>query len=327
MPRIRISSFIIHLFVWLALMTFPLIFRIKGETSALMDPVFIRHYIQFCLIYIVVFYIHAYYLFPVFYFKKKYTIYVLSVIVLFVGALTFQPYGRMLRDKNHPPLYCVKASDHPIRKRLNRHLEFDSILMLITVLGMGSAIRSVRELRLTDTRVLLSETKQANTTVSFNNEITTEGSQKLADIVHYTTTNGAARGLVPLSVELTHISDYIELQKPHLDKTVTLSYLVSGNPDGHQIIPLTLITFIENIFKYEQINHTSAPITISIDIMDDRIDFYTQHQLADRQKKNTSADSDFKNTRQRLEQLYPGQFTLKTKQKKDVLTVNLILFY
>ena len=78
---------------------------------------------------------------------------------------------------------------------------------------------------------------------------TPEAIVKLASFLRYVIQD-AQQDQVSLAKELAYIGHYVTLQKFRLDDTVQVDYQIDGNPNGKQIAPLILISFIENAFKY-----------------------------------------------------------------------------
>ncbi|ETZ24921.1 hypothetical protein [Pedobacter sp. V48] len=86
------------------------------------------------------------------------------------------------------------------------------------------------------------------------------------------------------------------------------------------------MTFIENVFKYGLSNHVEAPITISIDVFEDKIVFKSENRIFENMQNNDRLGVGIKNTKQRLEHLYPGKHQLNIDDKDGVFKANLVLF-
>nr|WP_068893193.1 sensor histidine kinase [Pedobacter panaciterrae] len=362
MIRFQTSTIIIHTVAWLLFMSFPLLFFSQGGNShdnsihGLSWP-----YLQFPLVYMFIFYINAYYLFPKFYVKKKYVIYTLSVLLLLAAVMIIKPFDRMMQEgKGHDrpmpprPMAEVPMTDLKMDRRplppIDRPFKFDilSFFVFAMVMGMGTALSSIKELQLTEKRAILAEADRANAELSFlkaqinphflyntlNNIYTlcVTGSQnaadsimKLSNIMRYVTDEAEAN-FVSLQGELDCIRDFIDLQKLRLGKKVSLTYHVTGDPSGHLISPLILMTFIENVFKYGLSNHVEAPIAINIDVFQDRVVFKSQNKIFENKQNNDRLGVGIKNTTQRLDHLYPGKYQLSINDKDGAFNVNLVLF-
>lgn len=362
MIRFQISTIIIHVVAWLLFISFPLLFFSQGGNfhgnwmGELSWP-----YLQYPLVYMFIFYINAYYLFPRFYVKRKYTIYSFLVILLLVVVMFIKPFDRMMQegkqnDRPRPPRPMTEfprgefKMDERARPPIDKPFKFDilSFFIFAMVMGMGTALSSIKELQLTEKRAILAEADRANAELSFlkaqinphflyntlNNiytlcvtgsENAADSIMKLSNIMRYVTDEAQAN-YVPLQGELDCIRDFIDLQRLRLGKKVSLNYNVTGNSFGHLISPLVLMTFIENVFKYGLSNHVEAPVSINIDIFEDKIVFRSENRIFDSKQNNGRSGVGIKNTRQRLDHLYAGRYQLNIDDKSEVFSVNLVLF-
>jgi len=68
---------------------------------------------------------------------------------------------------------------------------------------------------------------------------------KLSEMMRYTMKD-VQQDFVLLEDEINYISNFIELQKIRLDRSVRLDYCILKNIPALQIAPMLLISFIEN---------------------------------------------------------------------------------
>ena len=119
MFRSRATNFFIHVSGWLVFLGFPLLFMNRTQESSSSTFFVIRspYYWLFCLTYIVMFYLNAWYLVPKFIFKKKYIYYGL-IILLLTGCVYFlQPFDNLLGHnlRQNPKLkseFSIPAVSH-----------------------------------------------------------------------------------------------------------------------------------------------------------------------------------------------------------------------
>ncbi|WP_166664919.1 sensor histidine kinase [Pedobacter metabolipauper] len=367
-------------------MSFPLLFMNQDSSTNANNLQFSWVYVQFPLVYILIFYTNAYYLFPKFYVKKKYILYTLSLFILLAAVMFLKPFDQLLQHNNAskrlgPPMPPPMEQQHmndgmdriheedgrpvPHGPENNRHFDILSFCGFVMVIGLGTALSSIKEWQLTEKRAILAEADRANAELSFlkaqinphflyntlNNIYTlsitgspdaSDSIMKLSNIMRYVTDEAQAN-FVTLQDELDCIGNFIDLQKLRLGKKVILNYTTTGNPDGHQISPLILMTFIENVFKYGLSNHEEAPVTIAIDIEPDKINFFAQNRIfknRNEQERNPGERRDpttqkspgdertglgIKNTKQRLDHLYAQKYSLKIDEQQELFTVKLIL--
>ena len=102
--------------------------------------------------------------------------------------------------------------------------------------------------------------------ISKYSEETAESILLLSDIMRYALTSTAADGKVGLDQEIDNIESFLKLNQARFNQRLSIIYEIDGNPAGLRIIPLVLITFVENVFKYADLLSSSNPAKISIQI-------------------------------------------------------------
>ncbi len=135
----------------------------------------------------------------------------------------------------------------------------------------------------------------------------------LADLMRYAFTEPEADGKVELAAEIAHIENYLSLNKIRFNDQLYLNFNSTGNIDDIRIIPLVLITIIENIFKYGDLSDPKHPATINIDVDDHRLHL----QINNRKIKRNHALSSgigMVNVQKRLDLAYPEQYDLNIIQ-------------
>lgn len=99
MYRSKATTFFIHSVGWLLFLMFPILFmnQEQGNSNSamlLLSP----YYWLFCLTYIILFYLNAWYLVPGFVFKKKILAYSAIVLMLFGFVFYLQPFDNLLKN-------------------------------------------------------------------------------------------------------------------------------------------------------------------------------------------------------------------------------------
>jgi two-component system, LytTR family, sensor histidine kinase AlgZ len=156
---------------------------------------------------------------------------------------------------------------------------------------------------------------------------TTEVISKLSQMMRYMIYD-SNHPRVMLSKEIEYMENYISLEKMRLNNEIPIDFTVKGNVQGVMIVPLILITFLENAFKHGvSNNHPGAWVKLSIDIRGKECTYTVANsKLA---VANTSAGEKsgigLQNVRRRLELSYPGQYTLHVAEPADQYVVQLHL--
>ena len=77
---------------------------------------------------------------------------------------------------------------------------------------------------------------------------------KLADMMRYSLDGMEKDGNVSLEKEITHIKNFIDIHQLRFDNKLNISLEIKGNPNQCRVMPLLLITFVENAFKHGKLN-------------------------------------------------------------------------
>lgn len=148
---------------------------------------------------------------------------------------------------------------------------------------------------------------------------------KLSEIMRYMLYETKS-DTVPLSKELVHLENYLELEKLRFKESAFVSYKTKGDPAGFMIPPLLLLTFVENAFKHGKRQVEYPGIIIRLRIGAEALNFtvinYTQDLSALR--KETEGIG-LQNVTRRLELLYPGCHDLEITRVKNQFKVSLTL--
>lgn len=150
---------------------------------------------------------------------------------------------------------------------------------------------------------------------------------KLSNIMRYVVTESDQETVNVLD-EIEYIKDYIELQKIKLTKNTNLIFKVDTIPNHLKIAPILLIIFIENAFKYGISQNEKSKINILISFKEPNIltlfvenNVYYTNNVFD---KNSTKEG-LKNTKKRLEYLYPKTHKLNIVETLEKYTVKLEL--
>ena len=72
----------------------------------------------------------------------------------------------------------------------------------------------------------------------------------LSEIMRYALTNAGEDSKVRLEDEIDNITNFIKLNQARFSQRLCFDYQVTGEAGELRIIPLVLITLVENLFKY-----------------------------------------------------------------------------
>lgn len=134
---------------------------------------------------------------------------------------------------------------------------------------------------------------------------------------------------VVLAKEIEYMENYIELEKMRLNDDVPIAFEVDINPaSGARIVPLILITFLENAFKHGIANAGGKSwITVSIQQKGSVLHYQVRNAKVGESEKTVGEKSGIglANVKRRLELSYPNQHVLSTTETDQEYTVHLQL--
>ena len=131
---------------------------------------------------------------------------------------------------------------------------------------------------------------------------------------------------VMLADAIEHLKDYIAINQLRFNNQLNVQLKITGDPSFRMIIPLVLITFVENCFKYGDLLDPEHPLRIEITITDQQLLFCT-HNKKKSGPIERSTGIGIENTRRRLSVVYENNYDLQIDNQPDFhavrLTINL----
>jgi LytS/YehU family sensor histidine kinase len=153
-------------------------------------------------------------------------------------------------------------------------------------------------------------------------EHTAEAVMKLSDMMRYVIQD-VNRDFVPLALELDYIRQYVGLQKLRLNEMVTTLLEIEGEPGGLDIAPVILVPFVENTFKHGTSAHEQATILIRIILRDTTLEMLTENRIFPGRPSGETFGIGLRNTRKRLELIYPESHELVYGETEGVFRLHL----
>lgn len=156
-------------------------------------------------------------------------------------------------------------------------------------------------------------------------EKTSDAVVKLSNMMRYIL-NESETEYTDLQKEISYISNYIDLQKMRFGEAFKLTYETKGDFSGQKIEPLILISFIENAFKYGINAEDESDIRIRIEITGHllHLNVYNRKVKINDLPENTGGVG-LKNTRERLNILYPDAHSLSIQDEPGYYEVKLTI--
>jgi len=149
---------------------------------------------------------------------------------------------------------------------------------------------------------------------------------KFGELLRYSTYD-VGHSKVELKKSLSYLEKYMELQKIRYPQDNAIECTIKGYSEDKYLAPMIILPFIENAFKYAHFKDTSNPgISIFGEIYEDSLYFKIVNQYRKQPgsfKKSTGIG--IRNTKKRLNLIYPDQHKLKISRQKGYFNVELTI--
>ncbi|WP_199117189.1 sensor histidine kinase [Pedobacter sp. ASV28] len=129
---------------------------------------------------------------------------------------------------------------------------------------------------------------------------------------------------VSLDKEVEYVQSYVELQKLRFKDGAAVEISINGEIDGQKIVPLILISFVENAFKHGVANDHNDPIRINI-IANQKILHFSVSNKKSTNNKDAIGGVGLNNVERRLQLLYPDRYKLNIVNSATHYTTELML--
>jgi len=321
-----------HLIFWgLALLILLNIFKSSGS----IEKIDLIYTFIFLVPVVTIVYLNLYLAVPRFLRAERYLLYTLSFLLLLGGGAIFLYFlFDSWIDLLLPDFYFISYYNVPVLM-----LYTGSFLVLTTLLKLSrSWFMLLRVERMSTAQQLQSLQSQINPHFLLNSlqsiyalsleksERTPEVILQLSHILKYTLYE-TGQPTVKLEKEIAIIRDYVDIYRQRTDPAQTeIKLKVSGDPGELLISPMVLIPFIENAFKHGlKGTGDGSFVNIHMNVAGKRLKCSIQNSCGadDRPELEQPKGIGIRNTRQRLELLYPGKHELEIVSRDDTYTVNL----
>jgi LytS/YehU family sensor histidine kinase len=149
-----------------------------------------------------------------------------------------------------------------------------------------------------------------------------KGVIRLAELMHYSLVSADGNRKVMLAKEVKQVENLIALCSMRFPDEFFLRFRKKGRLTGLQIIPLVLLTLVENMMKHGDIGERKRPANIKLEVRGNQLLFET-----DNKKRNSSlyqkGGLGLKNMEKRLNNFYGDRYTLLIRDMEDLFTVSL----
>jgi two-component system LytT family sensor kinase len=147
---------------------------------------------------------------------------------------------------------------------------------------------------------------------------------RLSDLMRYSLVSADDTRSVLLSEETEQLENLIELCRMRFTQQFFLRFSKKGKLSTVQIIPLVLVTLVENVMKHGDMGEKKHPAHIKLELEGSHLKFETRNL-----KRNTNlypkGGLGLKNIEKRLSNYYHDRYTLLIQDEEELFTVNLTI--
>jgi two-component system LytT family sensor kinase len=294
---------------------------------------------------IILTYINLYVLMPAYYYRQQYIRYAVAIVLLLLAGgvlvryMTYEfviPWERL----HNPERYHQENKNFWIPVRILRiSLEPYPVIALTMLLKlMNNAYHSQKNLRELEKEKFSAEMKllkaQINPHFFFNtlnslyglalkkSEKTAKVVMRLSELMHYMLYEARAEKVL-LKDEISHLENYIGIEKMRFADRLDLSFEYSGDLAGKMIAPLLLLPFVENAFKHG-LTDDAGWITITLKVIGDRLFLKVENSYSVT-RRTSSHGLGLENVKRRLQLSYPEKYILQLVENNGIFEADLKL--
>ncbi|GAB3244162.1 histidine kinase [Hymenobacter seoulensis] len=291
-------------------------------------------------LYAFIFYIHSEWLFPQFFIPKRFGVYTIGVISVFLTYLAVR--GGLIQFVI--PSLGIKSTQTFVNLRIFlavgvfRGVYFYACSLVYA--AVKYALRTQYQLRIQERGLLEADIaflkSQINPHFLFNalnflyaqvyplSEPTAKSVLLLSDIMRYALNEGGEQGKVMLDKELQHLRNYVALNQLRFGHQLQVQLQVQGSTQFLLILPLVLITFVENCFKHGELFDPAHPVLVQVRVQENQLTFFTSNRKHGGPVEHSTGIG-LDNTRRRLAAFYPGRHQLTVHDTPDAYATHLTL--
>jgi len=140
----------------------------------------------------------------------------------------------------------------------------------------------------------------------------------LSDLMHYAYQPPEADGKADLQKEIRHVKNYLYLQESRRNTALFVNFSVDvpEHQESLRILPLVLITAVENVFKYGLTEESDKPAEIRIAWKAGKLELFTRNHKKDNPLYKSKYGIGLNNMKMRLNQFYSGRHQLRIHEDR-----------
>lgn len=326
----------IHIIVWTAILMLPFIFTSENEGAHDRDFIAFRnldHTTSF--LWMGMFYLNAGVLMPVFFFKRKYLLYVGFILISFLAIMVLHGALFFLFVPKHHFNFFISSRHNSVPFLFTLMVSMVYKIIYDRIRSESEAAALQRENLKTELAFLRSQISPHFLFNVLNNivamvRLKSEELEptviKLSSLLQYMLYESDDEKVL-LKNEIESLQDYIDLQKLRFTSKLNLQVHFDIVEEWHAIEPMLLIPFIENAFKHGNALPEDPEIFIDLKAANSELDFAVKNRYANKETvKDKTSGIGLTNVKRRLDLLYPKTHQLHIEDSGEWYTVHLKIF-
>ncbi|AZI24506.1 MAG: sensor histidine kinase [Pedobacter agri] len=333
---------VLHSIFWgLILLFIIVIVMFRGNSATLKD--YLLSFGVFGIINVSIFYINYIFLIPgLIKRRKKYWLYILSFFALIAIAALLKTAIAVLNPEEllhytmEGKAHEMSVNNFAVNSAFSTGFFLVSSCIIKFTIDWFSSERIQRNLESERREMELQFLKsQLNPHFLFNSlnniyslayqksDKTADAIMKLSEIMRYMIYESNTP-TVALNKEVDYLTNYIELQKIRFKDGAFIELTLNGEIDDQKIVPLMLISFVENAFKHGVVNDPENPVKINI-IANQKILHFSVINKKNQQNKDAQGGVGLTNVERRLQLVYPDRYKLNVVNSATHYTCELMI--
>ncbi|MCC6287813.1 MAG: histidine kinase [Chitinophagaceae bacterium] len=284
------------------------------------------------LFHIGIFYLNVYILYPYLLTRKRWWIYVFSLIAIVVISyrvklfiLQFNP-AFQLTEENKPVIFFAVMPfllAGILYRLISDRIRFERLEKEARAQQLSSELKFLRSqisphflFNMMTNMVALARQKS---------DMLEPSLIKLSELLRYMLYE-SQNSKISIAAEAEHLNNYIALQKLRFDDEVKVTVNINTHDTNRQIEPMLLIPFVENAFKHGMGLVEDAFIAIQLTAKNNALTFnITNNYSGNNSSKDKSSGIGLANVKSRLQLLYRGRHELTVTDRGNIFSVHLKL--
>lgn len=146
----------------------------------------------------------------------------------------------------------------------------------------------------------------------------------LSEIMRYSLNTKTTETTALLTDEIKQVNNLIAINQMRFNNRLNIEFTEEGDPEGIRILPLVLITLVENAFKHGELGNPEHPLKISLQVSGSQQSLsFTVSNQKKLGPKDHSHGIGLENIRRRLQMVYGSDASLESTDTADAYSITL----